>query len=693
MKRPINIKTQLISTLTLLSLSLLSAQTVKRDTIRENYYAPPTTITANRYVQKTFNARIPVQLIEKQDIQMHGHTTLGEAMSAQPGLDRISTGPWSEKPLIRGLSSSQILTLIDGLRLNVLRGYGQHAPLVDVDQVQRIEIIRGPASVQFGSDAIGGVINIISTKPQTSPGSWSWNPQLHLGFSSVNNQFSQTASISGSSTHNGFLLRYQHRKAEDMQTPQGRLNNTSFNGNSLDMKYLYAPDKHHKFLFNGQIQRFKDVGVPINPFATSAKFKHYNRSLAVASYTYSDPYSKLVNAQIKMYIQKGLRNFEADLAAIPKGPNFVYNKLSAQRDALTSGFQTQIRVMWNESHLMVMGLDGFQENDESSRTADAEIHNSNGQIIKNPPADYSPPGPKAMRIGIGGFIEDELTLKKWTITSGLRYDITKSKADATAGTLVAQNISENDADYCGNIGLLYKINDNFRLLMHLGRAFSAPTLQQRFFKGTAQVGYLEGNPDLQSETSLNLDTGFRWRLSTVQGEVALFRNNVRNYIVMAPQTAAADTFKYDNIGDALLTGGEITMQWHPISQFELKCSASSVKGEDRNGSTPLYQTPPIRLKLNITLQDERKRLWLKGYAVYTDRQDRVAENELISNAYTLFHLNFGIHLHHFMDLGIKSTLAVNIHNVLNTSYRDHLAAVQWWDAMGRNINLGLQLNM
>lgn len=681
----------LIFSVTLLLNAFVFAQSTESKSDSISFYLPWVTVTANRYEKNVFETNIPVSMVREKDVWQNGIDNIGDLVQQNVGVTYESAGVWSQKIVVRGLKDSQVLTLIDGMRLDVLRSYGNHASLIDVDQIERVEIIRGPASILYGSDAIGGVVNFITKKPGILNNGFSVKGNVGLQYNSVNHQYSQNLTLAGNLKKMTYLLGINHRQAEDVQTPMGKLANTGMNGYTIDAKIGYSLSENHSVHLMGQTNRLSDVGVPIDPYAKQAKFLKYNRDVVTLTYEYQAPNLIWSNAKANLYFQQGKRNFDAFIYQKPTGTLFVNQTLTANRDADTFGANFQSSFAIFNRNLLTAGIDFFGESDNTRRIADPAIYNSQGILVKDPPADLTPPTPKSNRYGVGVFVEDEYTpFNKITVTAGFRFDQIISHADGTPGTLTEVDRNEKDSDFSGNLGLLYRLSENIRLITNIGKAFKAPTLQERFFKGTAQVGCLSGNPELNSEKSLNLDAGIKWQHRIFSGEFNLFRNQIDDFIVMKPVNATADTFLYDNVGKAVLFGGEFQTNINLNKQFAIFLNSAYVHGLDVNLDEPLPKMPPLEGTLGLRYASPENNYWFEVSARLVNSQNRVAENELKTDNFNLFNFSSGLNLAKFLKLKSPLFLTLNVRNIFNESYRDHLSSVTWWDAPGRNVVVGVR---
>lgn len=655
------------------------------------YELPKFVVTANRYEKNVFETNVPVSVIEKKEIWQASITSVGDLITSLAGVSYTNVGPWSQKISIRGLTGTHVLTLVDGMRINSFRDYGSHAPLIDVEQVEQVEIIRGPASILYGSEAVAGVANFITKHPASLNSVSNINVNAGVQYSTVNNQNTENFSLSGTQRQWTFLLGINHRSAEDISTPEGKLRNTGFSGFSFDAKIGFRPNQNHRIGFSGQSDRFNNVGIPIDQFAQDAQFLKYNRDLLALNYEYVNANSYFTNAKINLFYQSGERNFDVFIYQKPKGALFVNQTLNAQRQIDSFGGSVLTSFSLLPKNLFILGFDFFGEYDNTKRAADATIYNADGAIIKDPPVELAPPTPKSNRTGFALFFEDEYFIaEKWNLTAGLRFDHIISKAEAAANTLATTAIQKQDCDFSGNVGVLFRVTDDVRLMANAGRAFKAPSLQERYFKGIAQVGYLYGNPDLKSEKSFNLDTGIKWRSAKISGEFNLFKNQIDNFIVMKPISVMADTFLYDNVGKAELYGAEFQINFQLTKFLSLYMNNAYVHGEDSNQHEPLPKIQPLTSLIGVRFEEFSDAYWLELNSRIVNAQDRVVQNEQPTSLYTLFNFSSGLNLGNIFKIQQPVYLTFNINNITNRKYRNHLSEITWWSAPGKNFSFGLK---
>lgn len=670
----------------------LSGQTASGpppDSVR--YRMPEVFVTASRRETDAMETNRPLSAIPADRLWSAGVATASDAAAILPGAASPSVGPWTGRWSIRGLSGSRVLLLVDGLRLDILRGYGEHPFLVDADQIVRIEVIRGPASVLYGSDAVAGVVNLI-TGPAPAPGPRPSGLSGRTGvqYLSANNQWNGTASLTADGRRASFSIHAARRTAEDLLTPMGRLANTAFRGNAFQTEAVLKPVRNVRLTLRGHTDRMDRVGVPADRYAEKARFSAYDRDRLTAGMEIRRPNGAWKGVRVQAYGQKEYRSFEARISGKPRGQAFVEQTQAADRRLRAVGFSGQSDWVLGP-HYVIAGCEAFTHRVASERIADLLLRSASGVVLKDPPADRTPPLPRLTQSGTAAFVNAEFAASRsWSVQAGGRADLFRSRAQGTAGTLVESDRSESESNWSGNAGVLCRPAEPLRLFANIGRAFRSPDPQERYFRGPGQAGFVIGDPGLRSETSLNLDAGVKWKSEAVEGELAVFRNRIDRLIVLRTLTAARDTFAYANVGRGLLTGGEISLSWTASGHVRLGLTASSVEGRDETEDQPLPGIPPLRGTLSCRLNGEPFE-WTAGadLRLSADRKD-AAENELKTGGAGLLDLYFGSVLRGGFTAGMPLHVSLSVRNVLDRSVRDPLSGVTWWDGPGRDVVVGVR---
>ncbi|MBN2202361.1 TonB-dependent receptor [bacterium] len=678
--------------LSLIPAAFLSGQTAPEtppDSVR--YRMPEIFVTANRRESDAMETNRPLSAIPADRLWSAGVATASDAAAILPGAASPSVGPWTGRWSIRGLSGSRVLLLVDGLRLDILRGYGEHPFLVDADQIVRIEVIRGPASVLYGSDAVAGVVNLI-TGPVPAPGPRPSGLSGRSGvqYLSANSQWNGTASLRVDGRRASFSVNAARRTAEDLRTPMGRLANTAFRGNAFQTEAVLKPGRGVRVTLRGHTDRMDKVGVPADRYAARAGFNAYDRDRITAEIEIRRPNGAWKGVRFQAYGQKEFRSFEALISGKPKGAAIVEQSQNAERRLKAAGFSGQSDWVWGP-HYLTAGGEAFAHHVVSERIADLLLRDASGAVLKDPPPDRTPPLPRLTQSGTGAFVNAEFAASRFlSVQAGGRVELFLSRAEGTAGTLIESDLRESESNWSGNAGILCRPAGPLRLFANIGRAFRSPDPQERYFRGPGQAGFVTGDPGLRAETSLNLDAGAKWKSDAVEGELALFRNRIDRLIVLRTLTAARDTFAYANVGRGLLTGGEISVFWTASDHAGLGLTAASVKGRDIVADAPLPGVPPLRGTLSLRLNGEPFE-WSAGadLRLSADRKN-AAQNELKTGGAGLLDLYFGSVLRGAFTAGLPLRVSLSVRNVMDRSVRDPLSGVTWWDGPGRDVVVGVR---
>jgi hemoglobin/transferrin/lactoferrin receptor protein len=642
-------------------------------------------VTAFRYEKNVFETSLPVQTISSEGFSGKGLSQPGDLASLAVGAASLSTGPWSSKWIIRGLSGSRVLVLVDGLRLTVFRGYGEHPPLLDLDLVERAEVVRGPASVLYGSDAAAGVVNLITRRPfprRDAP----LSAEMGVRYSSAGNQWTETLSLEKIRLPSRGFLRLVRRKAGNMRTPTGVLEHSSFDS------WTIAAEGERRLASGGAIlaridaDRMRDAGIPMDPYAEEARFKVYDRTRAVVSVAGRLSESPASGTRLDAYVQKEKRQFSARIAGKPKGKVYSDQVLEGNRDVFASGLDFQ--VAWPLARAVVMaGGEAFIQDMRSERFADAVLRDASGKTVADPPPDAAPPLPKTVFSGAALFISADFPWgRSMSFLAGFRSDAFRSSATGTKGTLVEETTSRVEKNWSGQAGWLLRMGPGLRLYANAGRGFRAPAPEERYFLGPGQTGTIIGNPSLRSETSLNTDGGIKWDKAGFSGEAGVFRNRVENLIVLRTVGALRDTLAYENVGAANLHGFELRMARRFGESASAFGETAWVSGKDTGTNAPLPWMPPWIGRVGLSWRDGETGMEADCSVRFIGARRKGAQNELPTSPYALVEAGVS----RAFGRTRKIVFSAAVRNLFNIRYQDPLSMVTWQYGPGRDVSAGLR---
>lgn len=632
---------------------------------------PPVTVTATRSPIDPRESPLPADELSGEVLRRSTSVSLSRAIEDLPGLRTLSTGEQIGKPVIRGLAGSRVLVLENGLRLEDFSWSDEDGPSVDARLADRVEVIRGPASVLYGSDAIGGVINVLPAEvPRTEPGRSMTRFRTELFGSSNNIEGGALLGAEAAKGGLGARAAVLGRTAGDLHTPAGELANTGFSA------------------LNGEFA----VGLSGAAGAASLRYSRYGGEF------------KLLEAG-----GPGATGGDEDEEE-EGGPERKLSDDRVRLDAtrVVGGVRLEAKAQW-QRHWIAESSDeapapggGTQEGRVfdlllNTGTLDLLLHHAIGSRVTGTIGlsgllqDNDSRGPEALvpdaRIRNGAiFGLEQLDAGRWSVLAGARVDVRGLDADATP----ALGLPAASRDYTagtGDVGVVYRATPTLAFTANAGRAWRAPNLFELFANGPrlGEARFEIGDSTLGPETSFNLDVGVRWEGPLIRAELAAFRNHIDDYVFGVPTTEFQDSLRVFRYGstDASLIGGEFRASADLLPRLTAGGQIEYVRGTDA-ADRPLPDIPPVRGMIEAELHDlslgwlQRGRVGVELQVI--GAQHRVATFQLGGSGTAVFDLPtdsyglLGIELsgEHVVG-GRRLTLAARVRNVTNTRYRDYLS--------------------
>jgi hemoglobin/transferrin/lactoferrin receptor protein len=689
-----------------------------------------TSLRVNRQVKEL---PTPLTVVGSYKYQKLSARTLSNVLATEPGIAMGSDGVWSTNINVRGLNESRLVTLIDGSRVETATDLTASLSMTDVNDIERVEVVKGAQSSLYGTGAMGGIINII-----TKDGHFSEKPYISgniiSGYASVNDLFTGHADINTGSDKWYLRLSSAYGKADDIRTPEGTLPNSQFTTSNLAAKIGIKPHDNH--LFNLQYQRnwSTDVGIPGGkafPGPAEATYTDIGRQLLSASYEVRDISRKLESLKLSYFLQY----IQRDVAMIPNTVTVTPLPTGSQRitpelvtpigDHFTQGGQLQ--TSWNLSgkNTLIAGVDAWSRRlyTERQKNIRVEILNTAGDVVKtNNLVRGETPIPESSFTSAGIYAQDETHLlnDRLILIVGTRMDDirVKNKQGYDIDYLITNGVrndtppnqritfkqgSESSMSWSANAGMLYRLFKETDLSLNLARSFRSPSLEERF-KYIDLGNYVQlGDPDLKSESGYSADLGLRLWKKKFNFQIDVFANSIMNMIVETPgifvytlNTGASEgltdtlpALVNANVSKALLYGADFGFQYNFYSDFVLFGTGYFVRGKDSKNDTSLPQIPPLNGRLGIRYTYNKigsAEITLAGAA----RQDKIAEGERATGGYTR------------LDLAMSSTrisigptklqIFAGIDNITNRSYTNHLSTNRGSISVEPGRNIYLRMN-
>jgi hemoglobin/transferrin/lactoferrin receptor protein len=636
-------------------------------------------VTAGRQEVASGDVPAPITVITRDEIDKQQPEKMADLFKSIPGVEIQGEGPFRGIPVIRGLSSNRVLILVDGQRLNNAREStdfaGIQPALVNLAEVERIEVLRGPASVQYGSDAIGGVVNIITRKPALGGEAFkvTGNVAYEYGTSSdsQHGRALVTGAGKGMSFHIGASVqdvgnytaasgaaddeRYQNYVLADDTVPNSGMRQSDF-----DASLSVLTGEQGVFKVNTEIVRSEDIGFPGFDPATSGvdiSFPKFDRSKLAVGWE-SGPVWGLEDITLSAWYQgvdkESIRNLDF---------GFFYSNSYTRSEIDSYGFNAQSIADLGASHHLTFGLDFYQ--DKLHDTAQSET-------AFTPPSDEVAV-PDSTQRGLGLYIIDSITVgPRLTLDVGLRGD-TFSFVSQDDPRYTGEPFDVNDSALSGNLGVVYAVTDHVNLTGLIARGFRTPNIQERAFTGFASTGdtFIQQNPDLNSESSWNYEVGFKTRYDRYSGGLHLFYNDLTDFIALEflgpdPVNPDYELAQFANIEKATIQGVELDLEvifakwWTAFGTF------AYLEGDNKVTEEPLSSIPPYKVVLGVRYQ--RSSWWAEADVRYVGSQTRLPTDdpryETGTRSFNVFDLRGGY------DFGFGLGVLVSLENITDELYNE-----------------------
>ncbi|MBK9388693.1 MAG: TonB-dependent receptor [Bacteroidetes bacterium] len=598
-----------------------------------------------------------------------------EALTKVPGVNMISKGNGVSKPVIRGLSMNDILVLNNGVRFENYQ-YSSHHPLgIDEFGTEDVEVIKGPASLLYGSDAIGGVINFIKEKPApvgTIAGDY--NLQMFSNSYGITNNFG----LKGAGKHLfGGIRIGQKSHADYLQGGGVFVPNTRFNENSVKINAGTTGK-------NGTFKLYYDYGkqnlglaeeeaielVPERGRKPELFFQQFNTHLISSQ-------NKLYFGNLKVEVNSAYQN----TGLIHFGEPDVYE---IQMKLATLTYETKIYLPSDKNSEYIIGFQGMNQKNKNL--------NDRETILL----------PDAITNNYSVFTLLQRTLyKKLKVQAGIRYDYKTLIADETGTEGMPDFRSRLNNDYnslSGSLGSTLHISEELLLRANFAAAFRTPNLAELTSNGQHETRYEIGDQNLSPENSYELDMSMHYHHENYTIDIAGFYNRINDYIYISPTGDTTGTgvsiYKYRQ-DDSYLFGAEAGIHFHPSEAkwLHLMTTYSTVTGIQNNGAN-LPFIPADKLYFEVRAEKGKAAFLNNAFVMVSPvmvfRQNKIAIDETPTDDYLLFDLAAGGNI---KIANQNLSVMISVSNLFDKIYVDHLSTLKevGFYNPGRNISLTLKI--
>jgi iron complex outermembrane receptor protein len=588
-----------------------------------------------------------------QELTKEIQGTLGATIENQPGIALRSFGPGSARPVVRGLDGDRVLIVEDGLRMGDLSSQsGDHGVNANPASASRIEVVRGPATLLFGANAIGGLVNVITNEipdaPVTTP-----TGLVTLDAGTGAKEGGAAGNVTVGNGRVALHLSGSGRRSSDFRSPDGDIPNSFSRAGLAQVGVGYTSDNGY---FGGS-------------FAYDRT--HYGIPLVEDGETNLNPRRKVFTLRGEARNMGGVFDSFRGSFGVRR-----YNHDELDGDVVATSFTNNTTELELLAHHRAAGrMKGSIGGTVLTRSFSTE-----GAEVLSPAVDQN---------GFAGYVYEEVAASPHAqIQFGGRVEYAKF----TPGEIEPER---NFTNVSGSVGLLLLPNDATTVSFNLARASRNPALEELYFHGPhpGNNAFENGNVDLDSEHATGFEASVRWRGLAAAGEVTYFVNRIGNFIFRELTGGIEDGLLETNFveGDARLQGIESHVDVRVAPVIWVEGGLDYVKGDLTALDQPLPRMPPLRGRAGLRFQ--KNAFQAGGDGVFTAKQDRIytldtpegAVGETATDGYNVLKLFAS---YSFVSGKTTSTITARLDNAADTLYRNHLNFLkELAPEMGRNFRV------
>lgn len=654
-------------------------------------------ITGTPFSSSNKTNSLAVVSVNREKLTEQGGTNLVDAMSRIPGVSQISTGGGISKPTIRGLGYNRVLTIAEGAREEGQQWGDEHGIQFDQFAAARVEVLKGPASLLYGSDALGGVINIIDDlvpEEGVTKAGFTTSIQSNNGLSA--------SSLMLQGNNKGFVYRGRasYKNAHSFGYKGAHVPNSGFN--ELNGSAMLGFNKSWGYTHLNISSFNSDLGlVEEGPDALGDYYSHdgdlVSRSEA-RKRKIETPFQRINH--LRTTLNSNIILGGGQLKSVFGYQNNIRKEF--EEDVNEVGLQLNLESFTYDVKYSLPSKNGWESTFGLQGMYQQNVNRGHEFLIP----DYN-----SNNVGVFGYLKKNFT--GGAVNLGLRYDYKNMDGKemledhGNHSHVIFDSFSNNFSNLSGSIGLAYELAPNLIFKANAGSGFRAPNIAELGSNGKhhGTFRYEIGNANLKQETSLQFDAGLAYSGDKISVGLNAFSNTIYNYIFPAQLNGETITYA-DHHGhletlpvfryiqdDALLIGGEANVDFHFIESLHFENSLSYVKGKNKITGNALPFIPAANILNEIRYEPNIKGLssaYVKVGVNNVFSQSRIDVFEEKTDSYSLLDAGLGF--------GVKSKAGkinfwVTGQNLTNKKYFNHLSKykIEGIYNQGRSVTVGVNL--
>lgn len=639
-------------------------------------------ITARRIETNDFSSPEAITVLNSRQLDQEAARSTPEALMGATGVYVQKTNHGGGSPFIRGLTGNQNLLMVDGIRLNNATyryGPNQYLNTIDPLVLSNVEVVRGAGSVLYGSDAMGGVVNLITKTPAYAQDGWKIGGTIYGKWMSDDMQKTGRAEINAANENVAFTGGFNYSDFGDIigGDTTGRQTPTGYQEYAGDMKLRMRLAENQELTLAYQYDKQTDVPRYDKVIDNYTKY-HFDPQIRQLGYVRLK--SNYNSKWFRQVTVSGSYN-QSDETRIKQKDGS--EKISKEHDLVnTYGATVEVNSMpWKNWHF-VSGVEYYYDK-VNSETTDEE----GGNTTKK--RGYYPDGATSNSIAI--YTSHTLNAQKFSFILGGRFNAYMIKAqDPTF-----EDVDVSPSALVGSASVIYHLNGNYNFIGSVYSAFRAPNLNDLSSFGTFNAGIEVPNPDLAPEKSINAELGIKVKYEKFSGSVFAYRNQLKDLISRVEATYNGQdsldgekVYRKENFDKSYIQGLEAELQYEFTTNLSAYGNITYTYGENESADEPMRRIPPLFGKLGFYYTHDSG-VWGRVEWLSAGKQDRLSGGDIKDTripdggtpGYNVFNLRTG-----YSWKWIQITAGLN--NIFNEDYRIHGSGINGY---GRSLWIALQV--
>lgn len=624
--------------------------------------------------------------VSQRSLRSRGALSISDGVSKLPGITQLSTGAGISKPVIRGLYGNRIQTIVMGMRFDNQQWQDEHGLGIQDIGVDRVELIKGPAALMYGSEAMGGVINIIEEKPANSD-----SVQADASMRLFSNTFGAGLDAGVRSAKNNRYWRI--RVGADSHADYADGNNKRILNSRFDSyvgKVSYGFTKKKWSTVNNYVFSKSDFGFIMDTASVLVADERISRNFSQPHHTV---YINLFTSQNTFFASNG------DLFRITVGGHINRR----MEDEGGGGISLDMQLITASAHFQYEHILKSKINNQKETLSWTLLSGIQSQVQDNKNLGWRIIVPDANMGEASFYSYVKRNGPRSVFEAGIRYDFrfikTYETGNLNSGQYAIPAVSKLYQAINGSSGISVELIKDLRLKVNITSGYRSPNLAELSSSGVHEgtLRYEIGDPQMKIEQNFCAEAGLAFETDQIDISVTAYNNRFLNYIYLQPTNGDYFGFRIYRYlqTNATLQGGEFCFDWTPVAAkwLDLSLNGMMIRAKTDNGNyLPFIPADRIDGTLKFEIGDfgKCKDVYLRAGSNYYFSQNHPGQFETATGDYTLLDAGAGANIK--LNRGKMISIDICCNNLLNKVYYDHLSRFKEFEIynMGRNSCLNLK---